>query len=175
MPAPLQPGDILPARHLRPLAGDAPVRVGAHRRRAQVVVVTHPEPCEACASYLASFDSISDLFTAENADVLAVVTPAWQDRATSLSLPVAALVDDGIVGGRLSPDQTPVVAVADRFGQLFTRVDAGPDHRFPDHRQILSSLLDIAIRCPECGVPDVPSVTTLPEPGTRSGGMRLVQ
>lgn len=173
MPASLQPGDILRARHLRPLVGDSPVRVGAHRRRAQVIVVTHPEPCEECASYLTSFDSVTSLIAAENADVVAVVTPGWQERAPSL--PVPALVDDGVIGERLSPDQAPVVAVADRFGQLFTRFDASADHLFPDHRKILSSLLDIAIRCPECGVPDVPSVTTIPEPGTSSGGMRLVQ
>ncbi len=164
---------MLPGRHLRPLVGDSPVRVGAHRRRAQVVVVTHRQPCEECASYLSSFDAVTGLIAAENADVLAVLTPAWQERAPSL--PIPALVDDGVIGGRLSPDEAPVVAVADRFGQLFSRFDAGSDHLFPDHRQLLSSLLDIAIRCPECGVPDVPSVRTLPEPGTSSGGMRLVQ
>lgn len=172
MAAHLQPGDILPAKHL-PQGGDGPtVRVGPYRKRAQVLILAHSEPCEDCAAYLASLDRLAEQASGEKADVLAVVGPSWGDRGASW--PVPTLVDDEI-GPLLSAEQTPVVAVADRFGQLFAVLDAGSDHRFPGHDAILGVLVDIAIRCPECGVPDVPSLATIPEPGTRSAGMRLDQ
>ncbi len=167
----LQPGDVLPAMQLLPVGGGDPVRVGARRRRSQVVVVTHPEPCPECEAYVGSLAPALDRISAEKGDVLLVVGSAWRDRAPSASLPV--LVDDGSMGPRLAPGQTPVVAVADRFGQLFSRFDAGAGHAFPDHGKVVGTLLDIAIRCPECGVPDVPCWTVFPEPGTISGGMVL--
>ncbi len=172
MAAQLQPGDILPAKHL-PRGSDGPtVRVGPYRKRAQVLVLPHSEPCEDCAAYLASLDGLAERANGEKADVLAVVGPSWRDQGASWLVPT--LVDDEI-GRLLSSAQTPVVAVADRFGQLFAVLDAGPEHRFPEHAAVLGVLVDIAIRCPECGVPDVPSLATIPEPGTRSAGMRLDQ
>jgi hypothetical protein len=168
----LRPGDIVPGRALRPVGGGPPVRVGANRLRAQVLVLTHAEPCDLCASYLDSLAAHAESLRARKADPLALVGPDWEDRSSS---PVPALVADPAVVEALSPDATPVVAVVDRFGQLFTRVDAGNEHAFPDDEQIIACLLDIAIRCPECGVPDVPSPDLLPEEGTRSGGMVLGQ
>ena len=147
------------------------MRVGANRLRAQVLVVTHAEPCDRCADYV---DSLAEAETlrSEKADVFALVRPAWEDRWSS---PVPGVVADRAVVEALAPDTTPVVVVVDRFGQLFTRVDVGDDHAFPDVDQVVGCLLDIAIRCPECGVPDVPSPDMLPEAGTRSGGMVLGQ
>lgn len=173
MPTKLQPGDMVPVRQLQPLTGGPPVRLGSNRPRAHVVVVTHAEPCGACSDYLQSFEAAADAFRDEKGDVLALVTSAWRDDAASL--PVAAAVADPVILDALAPSRTPVVAVIDRFGQLFTRVDAGDEHSFPPHDKLLFTLLDIGIRCPECGVPDVPSPGSLPEEGTRSGGMLLGQ
>lgn len=170
MPTLVQPGDILPARRLPPLSGGAAVPVGAHRSRSQVLVVTHPEACDGCASYLATFAGVLDRVRTEKGDVLALVGAAWGEAPAP---PVPALLDDGTGARLLSPAGTPVVAVADRFGQLFARYDAGTGHDFPTHDAVLTTLLDIAISCPECGVPDVPCLTTLPEPGATSGGIRL--
>ncbi len=168
----LEPGDIVPARRLRPLGGGPPVRIGANRLRAQVLVVTHADPCQKCADYLESLGAGAESLRDGKAEVLALVGSGWEDRWSS---PVPEVVVDPPVVHALSPEGTPVVAVVDRFGQLFTRVDAGEDHSFPDHDWVAGALLDIAIRCPECGVPDVPSPDLLPEAGTRSGGMVLGQ
>ena len=167
----LRPGDIVPGRAVPRVGGGPPVRIGANRLRAQVLVVTHAEPCDQCADHLESLAG-ADALRAEKADVVALVGPAWEDRWSS---PIPGVVADRAVVEVLSPDSTPVVAVVDRFGQLFTRVDAGDDHAFPPVDQLVGCLLDIAIRCPECGVPDVPSPEMLPEAGTRSGGMVLGQ
>ncbi len=167
----LQPGDIVPGRRLSPLGGGSSVRLGPNRLRPQVLVVTHDEPCDACATYLTPLAE-SEVLRAERADVLALAGPAWEGR---WSAPVPGVVADPMIVEGLSPAGTPVVAVADRFGQLFTRVEAGDGHAFPEVDQVVSALLDIAIRCPECGVPDVPSPEQLPEAGTRSGGMLLGQ
>jgi hypothetical protein len=166
----LQPGDILPTHALQPLGGGKPVRIGANRPRAQVIVVPHPRPCDACAAYIRSFEPILKQLSDEKADVLVVVNRGWDDAGP---FPVRALVDDGRVAGRIAVGETPTVVVADRFGQVFVRLEAGSDHEFPDHDRVLETLLDIAIRCPECGVPDVPSPATMPEAGSRSGGMTL--
>jgi hypothetical protein len=171
MPTTLKPGDIVPARRLRPLGGGPPVRIGANRRRAQVLVVTHADPCEKCEDYLESLGAAESL-RAGKAQVLALVGSGWEDR---WSAPVPGVVVDPAVVHALSLEGTPVVAVVDRFGQLFTNIDAGDDHSFPDQDRVAGALLDIAIRCPECGVPDVPSPELLPEAGTRSGGMVLGQ
>ena len=168
----LRPGDIVPGRALRPVHGGPPVRVGSNRLRAQVLVVTHTEPCDRCAEYLDSLATHAGTLRAEKADVLALVGPDWEDRSWT---PVPALEADPALVEALSPDGTPVVVVVDRFGQLFTRVDAGEEHAFPADDQVVGCLLDIGIRCPECGVPDVPSPDLLPEAGTRSGGMVLGQ
>ncbi|MDP8953454.1 MAG: hypothetical protein M3N37_00750 [Actinomycetota bacterium] len=173
MEALLEPGDVLPGRALQPLSGGGAVRVGPNVRHAQVVVLTHPEPCEACATYLTSLHEAADLIEGEGAHAVAVVTPPWRNRAASIPLP--ALIDDGVISSRLSRSHQPVVAVADRFGQLFARFDAGEDHLFPAHERILTSLLGIGIGCPECGVPDVPCATVLPDWDATSGGMRLLQ
>ena len=168
----LQPGDIVPLRALQPLDGGPPVRIGANRLRAQVLVVTHQEPCDRCAGYLDSLGSLADAMRNEKAELLALVGGGWEPRR---SAPVPGAVADAAIVQALSPEGGPVVTVADRFGQLFTRAQAGDDHSFPDEDWIRSAVLDIAIRCPECGVPDVPSPTMLPEEGTRSGGMVLGQ
>ena len=166
----LQPGDIVPARALQPPDGGAPARVGANRLRSQVLVVTHEGPCDRCAAYLDSLRPLAESLRDRKAEVLALVGDGWQPRAGT---PVPVVVADRPLREALAPEGTPVVAVADRFGQLFSRIRAGEDHSFPDDGWILNALLDIAIRCPECGVPDVPSPEMLPEPGTRSGGMML--
>ncbi len=169
----LQAGDFLPARTLLPLVGGSPVRLGSHGRRAQVVVVTHVQPCDQCDDYLSALAAVADRIRAEKAEVVAVVGPDWGEKASSR--PVMQLVEDRTTSDTLSPSETPVVAVADRFGQLFSLFDAGAEHQFPAPERILATLLDIAIRCPECGVPDVPSLARIPEPGTTSRGMRLDQ
>ncbi|HEV2766391.1 MAG TPA: hypothetical protein VGV63_01635 [Acidimicrobiales bacterium] len=168
----LLPGDILPALRLPLLAGDGAAPVGPNRKRSHVLVLTHPEPCDDCSAHLTALSAIADRFSVEKADVVAVVGPQWRGTPP---LPVPAVVDDGVLRSLLSSGDEPVVAVADRFGQLFTRADAGPGHEFPDHEQVLGTLLNIAISCPECGVPDVPCAVTLPEHGTMSGGMRIGQ
>ncbi len=169
----VQPGDMLPTRKLHPFGDGSPVRIGSNRPRAHVLVVTHAETCEECSRYLDSFEEVADSIRAEKADVLALVGDGWEERAPSLPVPVA--VADGATRQMLSPEDTPVVAIVDRFGQVFSRVDAGADHSFPQHDKLLSGLIDLGIRCPECGVPDVPSPGLLPEEGTRSGGMMLSQ
>ncbi len=166
-----KPGDIIRGRTLRPIGDGAPVRIGSNRLRAQVLVVTHDRPCETCSDYLSSLGQAEALW-AEKATVLALVGAGWEDGWSS---PVPGVVADGALVEGLAPAATPVVAVVDRFGQLFTRVDAGDDHAFPSEDDVVGTLLDIAIRCPECGVPDVPSPAFIPEAGTRSGGMVLGQ
>ncbi|MGH9280733.1 MAG: hypothetical protein ACRD12_21915 [Acidimicrobiales bacterium] len=121
--------------------------------------------------YLCSLEAMADSFRAEKGDVLALVGPEWDARSCC----GPAAVADATIRDTLAPRATPVVVVVDRFGQLFTHVDAGEGHSFPDHREILESLVAIAIRCPECGVPDVPSPDLWPQEGTRSGGMLLGQ
>lgn len=165
----LRPGDVLPARQLPTLSGGPTRSLGPGAQRAQVVVVTHPEPCPACLSYLTSFEALQGRFDDEKADVVAVLGPQWRQAPDF----VTALIDDGTVATAFSRGETPAVAVVDRFGQLYDLVEAGSDHDFPGHERLLGILLGIAVGCPECGVPDVPGPATMPEPGTLCGGMRL--
>ena len=167
----LEAGDILPGAQLEPVGDGPPVRVGSNRQESQVLIVTHGDPCDECAEYVRSFGELADVMRKQKATIVAIMGEAWKDEGGSF--PVKAVVGDGPIVWRLAPDKTPVVAVADRYGQIFRRVDAGDDHAFPEQDEIAGTLLDIAIRCPECGVPDVPGVDVLPEEGAQSGGMSL--
>lgn len=104
--------------------------------------------------------------------MVAVVAPEWSEWRRCRYLLWSTT---GPCRHCLAPDNEPAVAVRDRFGQLFAYADAGPEHRFPDHEDVLGTLLNVAISCPECGFPDVPRTSTLPEPGTTSGGMPIGQ
>jgi hypothetical protein len=106
------------------------VRVGPYRKRSQVLVLTHPEACAGYAAYLTSLGTVLNRVRAEKADVVAVVGPDPSSGAPSPPFPL--LVDEDVVGPALAPDRTPVVVVADRYGQIFTRFDAAADHAFPD-------------------------------------------
>jgi len=164
---------MLPVRELEPIGGGPPVRIGSNRPRALVLVVTHAGPCDDCRGYLESFRTVAPSYKAEKSDVVALVGPEW-DPASWASWAAGAVPDERLRDALAGPGH-PAVAVVDRFGQLFRRVDAGAGHAFPDHAGVLQTLIDIGIRCPECGVPDVPSPDLLPEEGTRSGGMLLGQ
>ncbi|HET9443205.1 MAG TPA: hypothetical protein VFO65_07765, partial [Acidimicrobiales bacterium] len=141
MPDLVRPGDILPSAHVRPLGGGPPVRLGPNRARAQVLVVTHAERCDGCLGYLRSWSGVHDTVRAEKADVVALVGRGWSGRAADL--PVPAVVAERGLADALSVAGTPVVAVADRFGQLFERIDAGDDHAFPDHAEVFARLVGI--------------------------------
>lgn len=163
-------GDLIPSRPLDAAGGGRPVPVGGNRPRGQALVVTHDDPCSPCADYLRRLDGERDRLATEKAELVALVGPGWGAEG----LPRASAVADATVRAWLVAGDDPAVVVADQFGQIFARFDAA-GHDFPDPDRVVDVLFDIAIRCPECGVPDVPWDTTMPEPGAASGGMRLGQ
>lgn len=143
---------------------------GPDAGRSQVVVVTHPKSCRECSRYVASFHDVAGRLREEKG-MAATVVPEGGACDVADSAEVKVLADDGRLASRLGAAGEPGVAVCDRFGEVFAVFRPGATHQFPDHERVLRVLLDIAIRCPECGVPDVPGMDALdPDAVMRLGG-----
>ncbi|MFW6205883.1 MAG: hypothetical protein ACOC5I_01460, partial [Gemmatimonadota bacterium] len=91
------------------------------------------------------------------------VAPAGADAADAAALQdglpsgVDVVTDpDRAFLGRIGVGNGPVVLVADRYGQVFHRQDAGAEHAVVEPRELEEWLRYLATQCPECGVLDQP-------------------
>jgi hypothetical protein len=106
---------------------------------------------------------------------LVVIVPAGSQPSAGEWPELRTVVDDdnGLRSTVGVEHGMATVVVADQYGQVFLRRDVDRQHRFPPVEELVDCLLGIAISCPECGVPDVPSPDVLPGSGASSAGMRL--
>src|SRR5947208_8334636 len=81
----LQPGDMLPFGRLRPLDGGPLMSFGSNRSFAQVLIITHAEPCDDCSQYLHTFEEVAEALRNEKGEVVVLVGPDWDEAAISPS------------------------------------------------------------------------------------------
>lgn len=143
----LKKGDILPFLSF-PEAFGGEVRTGDYRGRGNLVLLlTHPAGCPACEKEMRGLHASLDQLRSEDAEVLAVVPgPPHQvmelQRQLALAFPV-------LIDARGAPGGEAILAVADRFGEIFAIWRSGQDHQLPTIAEIAEELAFIALQCPE--------------------------
>ncbi len=162
----LEPLVTLPLFELPDAQGQVHRYPRRHRRRALVLYAAERGDCPACRAYLTALAALAPQIAAEEAE-LVVVVHGQPATAAPLQTVVGAagtvLFDpDGRVfrrWGAVDPAGQPVAAlfVADRFGTLYARALAGPDHALPPAAEVVDWLRFINIQCPECGVAEWPA------------------
>jgi peroxiredoxin Q/BCP len=143
----LEKGDTLPTLSLPEASGEE-FRLSDFRgRRNLVLFVAHPVGCAACEAQLRALNDALDLLRGEAAEVLAAVPGRREPvqelkRRLALSFPV--LIDaENSLGGKA------ILAVADRFGEIFAIARADEEHRLPAPAETAGELAFIGMQCPE--------------------------
>jgi peroxiredoxin len=144
----LQRGAMLSAVYL-PEASGQPIGIGDYRRRRSLVLFRiHAAGCGDCEARLRELAAAYHDLAAEKAEVLAIVPGSREEAALlkeRLGLPFPVLADtDGWLA-----ESGAALAVADRFGEIYTAAHAGEGHELPALAAILEWLAFINLQCPE--------------------------
>lgn len=101
-------------------------------------------------SLLRDFTENYSRYRNEGAEVLAIVS-----GNPGGDFPFPVLIDSGHqIISRLA-DRLPTILVLDSYNELYARLE-GPWPDGPDHQEILKSIAQVEMKCPECGVPEWP-------------------
>ena len=143
----LKKGDILPTLNLPAVSGGK-ASPGDVRGRCNLVLLrTHPVGCTACEEQLRVLQEALDQLRSDDTEVMVIVPGSPQQvmelqRRLALAFPV--LIDVGS-----PPGSEAMLAVADRFGEIFAIWRSGVDHRLPTVAEIAGELAFVALQCPE--------------------------
>lgn len=101
-------------------------------------------------SLLRDFAENYSRYHGEGAEVLAIVA-----NRPGEDFPFPILIDTGNqITSRLA-EHLPTILVLDSYNELYARLE-GPWPDGPDHEEILKSIAQVEMKCPECGVPEWP-------------------
>ena len=143
----LKKGDILPFIRLPEISGED-VRLDGFRNRCNLVLfLTHPVGCASCEEKLRELNDALELLRSEETEVLAVV-PGPREKVVELKrrlgIDFPVLFHAGAV-----LNGNAVLAVSDRFGEIFAITGADEEHRLPTVAMIAEELAFVALQCPE--------------------------
>lgn len=146
-----RPGERLPRLDLaRARGGTLPLR--HHRKEATFLVRIHGPDCGGCEAYLRTLEARRDRLSAWYARGVAVVPgPVAEARALDERLRpgLITVVADPEGDGPLAGAGDAALLLADRYGEVFHSVPAGPDHAFVEPRELERWLQYLATQCPE--------------------------
>lgn len=143
----LKKGDILPFLSF-PEASGGEVSTGDFRGRCNLVLLlTHPAGCTACEEKLRELHTSLDHLRSEDAEVLAIV-PGSPHQVMELQRQLA-LAFPVLIDARGAPGGEAILAVADRFGEIFAIWRSGHNHRLPTVAETAEELAFVALQCPE--------------------------
>jgi hypothetical protein len=149
----LAEGERLPDLRLAPAAGGAPEPlVAPGGRQVQVVVVVDGAGCAACRAYLQRLADAEGEIRAWDGRLL-VVVPADVEEAARLEAagaPVTVLADPERRLWRRLGLSGATVLVADPWGEVRFRQEAGAGHDLPEPAELADWARFVAIQCPEC-------------------------
>ncbi len=158
-------GEILPGFTLPGIDGCS-VSLESYRGRTNLVVVFAGDAPDGSpvTVLLDDLGARPAALTREAAQVLVGVTarPAAAPQLGRWAFPV--VLDDGArihrsVGATDPAGRpAPAVFITDRFREIFAAYLPGPGSTLPGAKEILDWLVFINIQCPECGVPDWPTL-----------------
>lgn len=137
------PRDRLPEMKLPVAGGERSESVLPAGRRRPVVLLLHGS-CDRCRDFAGRLDAKA--IQAGGGAVRIVVPEAAEISAPS---PALVLEDDGRLASAIRV-AIPAVVVADEWGEIHFRHEAGEDHAFPEPAAITEWLDHLATVCPEC-------------------------
>ena len=142
----IEPSKRLPELSLPALADGRPVRLRPPGRRSPLLVLVHPGECDACAAFVAEVAAAGERL--RDWDGYPIVVR--QDGAGTGTGGLPGLLDaerrlPAALGVTL-----PAVVVADQWGEMHHRYEAGDEHRFPLVDELVEWQRFLAIQCPEC-------------------------
>ena len=142
---------MIPVFQLKSTDGKT-VSIWDYKGRKHVVLAFLPPECPVCMAFLRSVSDAYQRYEEENAVVLPIIIGS-QEQAVSvhdeLQPPYPILYDEhGKVGDRYT-DRLSAIFVADKFGELYAKWNAGRGESFPSQKDILDVLEAIELECPE--------------------------
>ena len=142
----IEPSKRLPELSLPSLPDGRMVPLRLPGRRAPLLVLVHPGGCEACAAFVAGVAAASESLRDWDGYAL-VIRP---DEGGAAGAGVTTLADrEGRAAAALAV-APPAVVVADQWGEIHLRHEAGNAHDFPSIAELVEWLRFLAIQCPEC-------------------------
>lgn len=123
-----------------------------HRKEGTFLVRVHGADCGACEAYLRTLEAHRDRLSAWYARGVAVVPgPVAEARTLDerLGPRLITVVADPEGEGPLAGAGDAGLVLADRYGEVFHSVPAGPDHVFVEPRELEGWLQYLATQCPE--------------------------
>jgi peroxiredoxin len=150
----LPQGERLPDLRLAAAAGGRPEPlVAPGGRQVQVVVAVEGADCAACRAYLQRVAEADAEIRAWDGRVV-VVVPAEADEAARLAdgldPPLMVLADPERRLSRHLRIPGVAVLVADPWGEVRFRQEAGAGHELPEPAELADWVRFVAIQCPEC-------------------------
>lgn len=142
----IEPSKRLPELALPSLPGGGLVRLRPPGRRSPLLVLVHAGACDACAAFVAEIAAAGERM--RDWDGYPIVVRQDEEGAGTGGLP--GLLDaDRRLPAALAVT-VPAVVVADQWGEMHQRYEAGEEHRFPPMDELVEWLRFLAIQCPEC-------------------------
>lgn len=150
----LAEGERLPDLRLGEVPAGTPVPlVAPGGRQIPVVVVVDGAECEPCRAYLRRLAEAEPEMRAWDGRIV-VVVPGSVDEAARLAdaidPPFPVLADPEHRLRRRLGSKGAVVVVADPWGEVRYRHDAGAAHDLPEPAALVDWVRFVAIQCPEC-------------------------
>jgi hypothetical protein len=146
----IDPSRRLPGGWTLPSTADgSAVRLRPPGRRAPLLVLAHAPGCPACDDFVRGLAAGVDSLREWDGYPL-VVRPGTGARASREPGAVAEVEDAGERLAEALSVRAPAVVIADQWGEVYLRHEAGAEHAFPAVSELAEWLRFLAIQCPEC-------------------------
>ena len=143
----INPADRLPDLHLPTPAGDLAELLRLDRSSSLRLIFTHGESCAQCATYVNRLTGETEELAGWGA---CIVVMAHDNGGGPFDSGIIVLVDAEDQLARTLDLAAPFVLVADQWGEIRERFNAGGAHGFPEPAELVSWARYLATQCPEC-------------------------
>jgi hypothetical protein len=147
----IEPSKRLPELRLPSLPDGAPLRLRASARRSPLLLLVDDVDCAECAALVRRLEAEAEALRDWDARVLIVVPEPLAEAGRFPSAGIFPVLSDA--ESRLATAlsvRAPALVIADQWGEVYVREEAGEGHAFLALPDILDWLRYLDIQCPEC-------------------------